>query len=371
MKKDFRFYLFLLLFLLFIFLVVTIIFITFNSPMLCEGDSDKLTGIAKEVGDKVNTTLSGSNIQNNINANVDKPSINISNPDINIPSSVGTAIAQGASSMGIGATVVGGMRAMSHKTGGMTPGMRAAFVGFGGLLGAGAFIVGNSTSNYINSSSQRNSSNGPKNGPFPAKSIIEEGDSVESVMNFLYFNLFISILILLLVILLIYLFKKDKSKLVFITIFTLEILGYISYYLALNLYNDIGIISTIYQNSINYSVEGLNFNVDGVKMVKDLLIGNIIMSFSRLGLVFLFPGTYINYKVIHGNWDISFIKRIFGERFYYYFMKIYSYGSKTSLAWIYFCFFLLIFSCLMSILIGFFLIKDIDGLTEWYIKSKK
>jgi hypothetical protein len=368
MKKDFRFFLFLLLFLLFIFLVVTVIFITFNPSMFCEGDSDKFLGITKEVGDKVNTTLSGSNIQNNINANVDKPSINISNPDINIPNSVGTAIAQGASSIGIGATVVGGMRAMSYKTGSMTPGMRAAVVGFGGLMGAGAFVVGN----YVNTRMQNTaSSTNNKDGPFSTNSIIEEGDSIESVMNFLYFNLFISILILLLIILLIYLFKKDKNKLIIITIIFIEILGYISYYLALNLYNDIGIISTIYQNSINYSVVGSNFNVDGVKMVRELLTGNIIISFSRLGLVFLFPGIYINYKVIHGNWNISFIKRIFGERFYYYFMKIYSYGSKTSLAWIYFCFILLIISCLVSVIIGFYLIKDIDFITEWYIKSKK
>ena len=361
MKKDFRFYLFLLLFLLFIFLVVTIIFITFNSPMLCEGDSNKLTGIAKEVGDKVNTSLSGSNIQNNINANVDKPSINISNPDINIPSSVGTAIAQGASSLGIGATVVGGMRAMTHRAGNLPPATRAIYMGVGGLIGGSLFIGGNIVSTRMQNTA---SSTNNKDGPFSTNSIIEEGDSIESVMNFLYFNLFISILILLLVILLIYLFKKDKSKLVFITIFTLEILGYISYYLALNLYNDIGIISTIYQNSINYSVVGSNFNVDGVKMVRDLLGVNIIMSFSMLILFFLFPGTYINYKVIHGNWDISYIKKIFGERFYYYFMKIYSYGSKTSLGWIYYCFTLLIISCLVSVIIGFYLIKDIDFITE-------
>jgi ABC-type microcin C transport system permease subunit YejE len=95
MKKDFRFYLFLLLFLFLLFLVVIIIFITFDSPLLCEGDSEKYTGIGKQVGDKVNTAVSGNNVHNNVN----NPSINIHNPDINIPSSVGTAIAQGASSI--------------------------------------------------------------------------------------------------------------------------------------------------------------------------------------------------------------------------------------------------------------------------------
>jgi hypothetical protein len=363
MKKNFRFYLFLLLFLLFIFLVVTIIFITFNSPMLCEGDSDKLTGIAKEVGDKVNTTLSGSNIQNNINANVDKPSINISNPDINIPSSVGTGIAQGASSIGIGATVVGGMRAMSHKTGGMTPGMRAAFVGFGGLIGGVAFA----SSNYINSSFQRNSSNGSKDGPFPAKSIIEEGDSIELVMNFLYFNLFISILILLLAVILLYFYKNKKEKfLIFIWIF-LVLFGYLSLYLAYNLYKDIYVISAIYQKSTTISIIN-NYDsniIDRAKTINNIAIlcnlylnGGII---SILDLLFIF---YVRIKVLNKNLKLLFIKRIFGERFYYYFMKIYSVSNKMGWMWIYYCILLLIFYSLLSMYFNYNLINQIDIITE-------
>jgi hypothetical protein len=195
MKKNYKF----LFFLFLLFLVVIIIFIIFDYPLLCEGDSEKFTG-----GEKINTAVSGNNIHNNVN----NPSVNISNPDINIPNSVGTAIAQGASSIGVAGTTIAGIRAMSHRTGGMTPGMRAAFVGFGGLIGGVAFA----SSNYINSSFQRNSSNGPKDGPFPAKSIIEEGDSIESVMNFLYFNLFISILILLLAVILLYFYKNKKEK---------------------------------------------------------------------------------------------------------------------------------------------------------------
>lgn len=51
--------------------------------------------------------------------------------------------------------------------------------------------------------------NNSKNGPFPSNSVIEEGDNVESIINFLYFNLFINICILFLVILLFYLLKKN------------------------------------------------------------------------------------------------------------------------------------------------------------------
>jgi hypothetical protein len=108
MKKNYRFIFFLFL----LFLVIINIFITFDYPLLCEGDSEKFTG-----GEKVNTAVSGNNIHNNVN----NPSVNIHNPEINIPSSVGTAIAQGASSIGIAGTTIAGIRAMSHRTGGMTP----------------------------------------------------------------------------------------------------------------------------------------------------------------------------------------------------------------------------------------------------------
>lgn len=56
-----------------------------------------------------------------------------------------------------------------------------------------------------------------KNGPFPAKSIIEEGDSIDNIMNFLYFNLFISVCIFLLFILLIYLYINKKDIYLYIT----------------------------------------------------------------------------------------------------------------------------------------------------------
>jgi hypothetical protein len=109
---------------------------------------------------------------------------------------------------------------------------------------------------------------------------------------------------------------------VIIIIITLEIFSFVSYYLAINLYEDISIISTIYQNSINYSVVKPNFNEHGVMLAKGLLGCYLGISFIRIISVGLFPGLYINYKVIHGNWYISFIKKIIGKQFYYYYMKI-------------------------------------------------
>lgn len=156
---------------------------------------------------------------------------------------------------------------------------------------------------------------------------------------------------------------------IIITIITLEIFSFVSYYLARNLYEDIGIISTIYQNSINYYVVKPNFN--GVVLAKGLLGCYLGISFIRIISVGLFPGLYINYKVIHGNWDISFIKKIIGKQYYYYFMKIYSYGSKTSLAWVYYWFLVLTYLCLASVFIDCFLIEYIDLITELYDKCNK
>jgi hypothetical protein len=184
-----------------------ILLIIFSIPILCEGDNDKFLETIKQSGEKINTTISNNNIKNT----VENPNINIQNPDINIPSSVGTAVGKAASSFGIGVTAVAGMRAMSHKSNNLPPVTRAILLGTGGIIGTGIFILSNRINRAVQNTVKppKNSNN---NGPFSANSIIEEGDSLESVMNFLYFNLFISICILLLIILLIYLFKKDKSK---------------------------------------------------------------------------------------------------------------------------------------------------------------
>jgi hypothetical protein len=304
MKKN---YIFILLFTSILIVGLCIILlIIFNIPILCEGDSDKFLEAVKQSGDKINSTVSGNNIQNN----VENPNININNPNININI---------PSSLGIGATTIAGMRVMARKSNNLPPTTRGILIGAGGLIGTGLFILGNrinsvvqNTTNSTKNSNNNNNNSGPfssnstknsnnNSGPFSSNSIIEEGDNVESVMNLLYFNLFISICILLLLTLLIYLFKKDKSKWVIITIIFIEIFGYILFYLALNLYEDIGIISIIYQNSIDYSVITSNSKIDGVIIVKDILISNTIASFCIILLANIFFAQYINYKVINAD----------------------------------------------------------------------
>ena len=191
--------------------------------------------------------------------------------------------------------------------------------------------------------------------------IIEEGNSVESVMNFLYFNLFISICMFFSTILLIYFFKKEINRFIIITVIFLDIFSFISYYLAYILYRDIIRMSIIY-----YSVINSDSKINRVELIYNILDSSIIISICILIISSLFMGMYINYKVINRNWNILGLKRIIGEGFYSYFMKIYNYGSKTSIWWIYICLFLLVFFCLISILIGSLLIVEIDEITKLY-----
>jgi len=167
---------------------------------------------------------------------------------------------------------------MAYRSRNLPPTIKALGIGVGGLLGGFAFISGNSINKQVQKKLDNNNS---KNGPFSTNSIIEEGDSIESVMNFLYFNLFISICILLLVILLIYQFKKDKSKVIIIIIITLEIFSFVSYYLAIYLCNDPDIISIVYQEFINFFVGKPSSNIDVIEIAKGLLGCNLGIKFTR------------------------------------------------------------------------------------------
>jgi len=197
--------------------IIYFILVIFDSSMFCVGDTDKFSETMKQSDGVINSSVSGNNIQNKIdnpNINIDNPNINIQNSDINIPSSVGTAVAQAANSSGISTTTVAGIRAMTNGSRNLPPTTRAIKVVAGGLGGGLVFAAGNYANRFLQNQLDVNNNykdvnNNSKNGPFPSNSVIEEGDNVESIINFLYFNLFINICILFLVILLFYLLKKN------------------------------------------------------------------------------------------------------------------------------------------------------------------
>jgi hypothetical protein len=163
---------------------------------------DKFIETVKQSGEKINPSVSGNNIQNKVDnpsIKIDNPNINLQNPDINIPSSIGPAVGQAASSLGIGATTVADIRAMAYRSNNLPPTTRALAVVAGGLGGGLVFAAVNYANRFLQNQLDVNNKpkdvNNSKNGPFSNNSVIEEGDSVESIMNFLYFNLFISICI--------------------------------------------------------------------------------------------------------------------------------------------------------------------------------
>jgi len=342
-------------------------------PIFCEGGDDKFTEAAKAAkeiidANKVNPSISG----NNTNIQFQDPNLHVHNPNINVPNSWGTAISQGAGSIGLGATVVAGIRGMSYKIGSMPPVARAAWLATGGLVGAGIFVVGNGSNTYVQNKVNNSNNSNNENNNNSANSIIEEGDSVDNVMNFLYFNLFISVSILFLIILLFYLYRKKKEILLFITWVSLVITSIVSIYLAYNLLEDIGIISSIYQDHTTFSVlKNGRSNENGVKLAKDVLTANLWFSSGILISLDLLFILYMNIKIINKKWNLYFIKRIFGERFYYYFMKVYTYGHKTNLAWMLYGFILLVIANLASIYTAYNIINHIDIITEMYQYSNK
>lgn len=184
--------------------------------------------------------------------NVQNPHIHLNNPNINVPASAGTRI-------GMAGAVTAGIYALanSKKAAAIPVGAKAPTVVLGGMLGGGAFVAVNYMNTYVEKGLNKpnNKGNINTNGDDPyssASSIIEEGDSVNNIIYFLYFNFILSFSILSVSLLLIYLYiNKNKSRLINWIWLGLTLMSLLSIYLAYNLSNDIGTISSIYLNT-NY-----------------------------------------------------------------------------------------------------------------------
>ena len=372
--------------------------------ILCEGDGEKFNQAvqtaqtqtqtyASQTTNNYNPYVSGSQTGygngngNNANVQVQNPSLHIHNSDINIPSNWGRDVKTAAGYGSAGVAVAAGMNSMSRRLGSMPPAARAAWIGGTGAMG-GVLYVG---TNYFNTRAQRslepsdynytsNNNNSSNNGSFSpnsntgASSMIEEGDSINTIMNFLYINMFLGACILLLLILLIYLYKNHKSiTKIFVAWAFLVIVSMISVYFAYNLVRDIDIIAQIYQNNTSLSVVNyntINPSTNEVKETKEFLMTLLSLKCLILFLLYLLLGQYLSTKIINEKWDLTFIKRIFGERFYYYFMKIYTYGSKTNEAWLLFGWIILVVGSLGYIVLLYYFIKNIDLITELYQYTK-
>lgn len=345
------------------------------SPLYCiYEETERKISVANELAKNVNSSVT----DNNTNINVEKPDLHIHNPNVNLPSSVGTAI----SSLGASGAVSAGIYAFAQgaKRGSMPITAKAGMVALGGGIGGVLFVGTNAVNTWTQKSldcSKNNISNNDKNsgGTYPASSVIEEGDSVENVLNLFYCNLLLSVFILLLLVTLLYLYinkTKIKQLVMFVNWVLLVITSFISIYIAYSLVEDIDIISNIYQDDRTVSVlKNADSNVtDGIKLAMEFLYANLVLSISILLLLYYLIILYMNTKILNEKWDLSFIKKIIGEGFYYYFMKGFTFTSKSNKLWMLFGFILLIIASVSSISFAYFLIVHIDIITEMYQNTK-
>jgi hypothetical protein len=230
---------------------------------------------------------------------------------------------------------------------------------------------GNSTSNTGNSTSSTGNS-----GPYSeASSMIDEGDGLNEIMNFLYSNLFVSVCILSLLIILLYLYinYKKKELYLFIIWISLLVISLLSIYLAYNLIEDIDIISRIWQENTNRSVvnyKTLDPLVNQVEETMRFLYANLAASGCIFYGLILLIALHINTKIINSKWEFAFIRNIFGPRYHKYFMQALTFTSKSNELWMYIGWTILVIGCLLSIFMGYFLVNYLDLITELYEYSK-
>jgi hypothetical protein len=91
------------------------------------------------------------------------------------------------------------------------------------------------------------------------------------------------------------------------------------------------VISAIYQKSTTISIiNNYDSNIlDRAKTINNIMIlCNLYLNGGIISIIDLLFILYVRIKVLNKNLKLLFIKIIFGERFYYYFMKIYSVSYK-------------------------------------------
>lgn len=138
----------------------------------------------------------------------------------------------------------------------MPIGAKAGMVALGGIIGGIAFVTANNMNTYAQKSLNSSSNSNDKNDPYSsASSILEYGDSTDSIMYFLNLNFIVSFSMLCLSLLLIYMYVNNRNKptIINIILILLITISSLSIYLAYNLTEDIDIISQLYQKTTDVS----------------------------------------------------------------------------------------------------------------------
>src|SRR5436190_1513241 len=199
-------------------------------------DIDKYVKIIKGAKDTIknailNVSSNSNGLSNNING--------VTNPDVD-NSEINAAIEYLIANTNF---TFNDIIAVSESVGSLELGV--SILTAGGIVGGVVITPGFNISDLQNEDDNNNNSNNNSNnndGSFSANCIIEEGDSIDSVINIICFNLFIFFCIFLLFILLIYLYKNRKAILLFITRIYLILFSSIFLYIVYNLSEYIGLI---------------------------------------------------------------------------------------------------------------------------------
>ena len=162
--------------------------------------------------------------------------------------------------------------------------------------------INDNNDDTINDNNDDTINNSNNNSFSSANSIIEEGDSIDNILKYIYFNLFVFVCTLVLIILLIYMYKKYSYIILIYLIKFNNNFVYIIY----SLLDYIGVISIIYQYFKSYYN-----NTNDVKLLNKFL-------FNNYRFLSLYICLYINYNIIRNKWDLASDKKIFNKIFYFY-----------------------------------------------------
>lgn len=107
-----------------------------------------------------------------------------------------------------------------------------------------------------------------------------------------------------------------------------------------------------------------------IDTVMTLLNSNLILHFCILYLMWGLLVIYLADKVIENKWNLMFIKNIFGERIHSFVMKSFTYASKSNKIWLMLVFILLFSSSLGSLFFSYFILNNLDIISEIVQQSK-
>lgn len=118
-----------------------------------------------------------------------------------------------------------------------------------------------------------------------------------------------------------------------------------------------------------FSAFSIEPNAD-LDTVMNLLNSNYVLHICIAYLPIAFMFLYLSTMVLEHKWNLIFIKNIFGEKFYSFFIKILTYTSKHNKIWMFIALVALVFASLIALYISYFLLNNIDIVSEIVQRSK-